>query len=102
MINVDMEMDAVGEVVGGGEGAEAARERIQAVEGKDFDNEGEIDGIGNPSVRVRGLKGTTEITGRVRVRGGEVGVAQEEEEEGREGEEEKWNELPFGTCHFNF
>lgn len=38
MINVDVEMDAVGKIVGGGEGAEAARERIQAVKGEHFDD----------------------------------------------------------------
>lgn len=42
MVDVDVEMHAVGEVVCGGEGAEAAGERVQAVEGEDFDNESEV------------------------------------------------------------
>lgn len=42
MVDVDVEMDAVGKVVSGGEGAEAAGERVQAVEGEDFDNESKI------------------------------------------------------------
>lgn len=33
VVDVNVEMDAIGEVVGGGEGAEAAGEGIEAVEG---------------------------------------------------------------------
>lgn len=94
MVNVDMEMDAIGEVVGGGEGAEAAGERVEAVEGEDFDDEGEIGGIG--AFRVRVLKGIEEI--RVRVR--EMGVEEDEEEGGDGEEEEEWEEASFGTQHF--
>lgn len=42
MVDVDVEMDAFGEVVSGGEGAEAAGERVQTVVGEDFDNESEV------------------------------------------------------------
>ncbi len=91
MVNVDMEMDAIGEVVGGGERAEAAGERVEAVEGEDFDNEGEIGAFG-----VRVLKVIEEI--RVRVR--EMGVEEDEEEGGDGEEEEEWEEASFGTQHF--
>lgn len=92
MVNVDMEVDGIGEVVGGGEGAEAAGERIEAVECEDLDDEGEIGGL-----RVRVFEGIDKI--RVRVRGGEIGV-EEEEEEGGDGEEkEEWEEVSFGTHH---
>ena len=92
MVNVDMEVDGIGEVVGGGEGKEAAGERIEAVECEDLDDEGEIGGL-----RVRVFEGIDKI--RVRVRGGEIGV-EEEEEEGGDGEEkEEWEEVSFGTHH---
>lgn len=44
MVNMEMEVDAVGEVVGGGEGAEAPGERGEAVEGEDLDDKSEIGG----------------------------------------------------------
>lgn len=94
MVNVDMEVDGVGEVVGGGEGAEAAGERIEAVECEDLDDEGEIGGL-----RIRVFEGIDKIRVRVRARGGEIGV-EEEEEEGGDGEEkEEWEEVSFGTHH---
>lgn len=94
MVNVDMEVDGIGEVVGGGEGAEAAGERIEAVECEDLDDEGEIGGL-----RVRVFEGIDKIRVRVRARGGEIGV-EEEEEEGGDGEEkEEWEEVSFGTHH---
>lgn len=46
MVNVEMEVDAVGEVVGGGEGAEAAGERGEAVEGEELDEESERNRVG--------------------------------------------------------
>lgn len=64
MVNVDVEVDAIGEVVGGGEGAEAAREGVEAVVGEDLDDECEI--------RVVGILGVKdEIRVRVWVWGGE-------------------------------
>lgn len=64
MVNVDVEVDAVGEVVGGGEGAEAAREGVEAVVGEDLDDECEIGVVG-----ILGVK--DEIRVRVWVWGGE-------------------------------
>lgn len=42
MVNVHVEVDAIAEVIGGGKGAEAAGEGVEAVEGEDFDEESEI------------------------------------------------------------
>lgn len=64
MVNVDVEVDAVGEVVGGGEGAEAAREGVEAVVGEDLDDECEIGAVGSLGVK-------NEIRVRVWVWGGE-------------------------------
>ena len=47
MVNVDVEVDSVAAVVGGGEGTEAAGKGGEAVEGEDLENEREIRGIGN-------------------------------------------------------
>lgn len=94
MIDVDVEVDGVGEVVGGGEGAEAAGDGVEAVEGEDLDEEGETGG------RRSGFRtGIGEETGvRVRVMGGGdgdgkggVGVAVEKED--AEGEEDDDDEV---------
>lgn len=56
VVDVDVEVDSVGEVVRGGEGAEAAGEGVEAVEGEDFDNESESGcsaGGAKSEVRVR-------------------------------------------------
>lgn len=83
VVDVDMEVDPVGEVVGGGEGAEAAGERVEAVEGEDLHDEGEVWARGSPEgkprVRVRVWREGVEECGVV------VGV----EEESCNGEEEE-------------
>lgn len=97
MVNVDVEVDEVGEIVCRSERAEAAGEGVKAVVGEDFDDKSEI-----WCFRVRVLNSLEGI--RVSVRGGEgeggveVRVTVEEEEEGREGDEE-WKELSFGSHH---
>lgn len=42
MVNVEMEVDTIAEVIGGGEGAETPGERGEAVKGEDFNDESEI------------------------------------------------------------
>lgn len=44
MINVNMEVNAIAEVICGGEGTEAARNGVKAVKGENFDKEREIGG----------------------------------------------------------
>lgn len=93
MVDVDVEMDGVGEVVGGGQGAEAAGEGVEAVEGEDFDDESEV----------RFFLGGASSEGRVRVpvsgegdRGRvEVGV-EEEPESGKDEEQEERQGTPLG------
>lgn len=64
MVNVEVEVDAVAEVIGGGEGAEAAGESVEAVKGEEFDDEGEIGGNG---IRVLNWASESEI--KVELRG---------------------------------
>lgn len=45
MIDVNVEMDGVGGVIGGGERAETAGERVEAIECEDFDGERESGGF---------------------------------------------------------
>ena len=47
MVNIDVEVDGVAAVVGGGKRAEAAGKGGEAVEGENFENEREIRGTGN-------------------------------------------------------
>ncbi|GMN70097.1 hypothetical protein TIFTF001_039141 [Ficus carica] len=95
VVDVDVEMDAIGEVVGGGEGAEAAGEGIEAVEGEDLDDEGEVAAEGETRVRV-GV-GVGDGGGEEEIGGAVVG---EEEEEGGDGEEEEeGEEMALGTRH---
>lgn len=98
MVDVDVQVDPVGEVVGGGEGTEAAGEGVMAVEGEDFKNECEIE-IG---VVRRNLGSQIEIEigigiGMESERRVVVGV----EEEGGEREEEEWKQLPLWSYHYS-
>lgn len=95
VVDVDVEVDGVGEVVGGGEGAEAAGEGVEAVEGEDLDEEGEVRGAGG-----RRGAGIGEEAGAVGDRvpgggegGGEGGVGVAVEEEDAEGEEEEEHQV---------
>lgn len=47
MVNVDVEVNAVAEVISGGEGSEAAGDGVEAVICEEFDDESEIVGGGN-------------------------------------------------------
>lgn len=95
MVDVDVEVDDVAAVIGGGERVEAAGDGEEAVEAQDFDCEGEF---------LRG-GGEREGVGRVGEREGGRGRGRRREkvvrenEEGEDGEEEDWEVVPLGRCH---
>lgn len=65
VVNVNAEVDAITKVIGTCEGPEAPRERVDAVVGKNVDDESEIGeiGIGDP-----GVEWGSESENRVRLR----------------------------------
>lgn len=89
MVDVHVEVDLVGEVIGGGERAEAAGEGIEAVEGEDLDDEGEV-GVG-----VLSSDGEAGIGGVEGERGVVVGV----EEEGGDRDDDERDKVPSGSHH---
>ncbi|PON74113.1 hypothetical protein PanWU01x14_053230 [Parasponia andersonii] len=91
VVDIDMEVDPIGEVVGGSEGAEAAGERVEAIVGEDLDDEGEVRG--------RGMGTEGEIRVKICGEGVESGVVVGVEEESCNGEEEEREEVPFWRTH---
>ena len=91
MVHEDVEVHAVGEVIGRSERPEAAPEGVEAVVGEDFDNE--------PEIAARGFVGD-DVEARVRVRGESGAVVVGEEEQRGDGEEEEErDEAPLRTGH---
>ena len=83
MVNEEVEVDPIREIVGCGEGAEAAGEGVEAVVGEDLDDEGEGRGKG------LGMERKTRVRVRVRREGVESGVVVGVEEESCNGEEKE-------------
>lgn len=101
MVDVDVQVDLVGEVVGSGEGAEATGEGVLAIEGKDFENEGEIRVVRDLRWKSEigiGIEVTLSNGGVERERGVVIGV----EEEGGEREEEEWEQVPLRSCSYHY
>lgn len=66
MVDVHMEVDTITEVIGIGEGSEAARERIDAVVGKNFDDESKA---GDTGISILRVDRVSERESRVKFRG---------------------------------
>lgn len=101
MVDVDVEMDGVGKVVRGGEGAEAAGERVEAIEGEDFDYESESGatvGGAQSEARDRVPVGGRGDGGRVEVRVEEEGGDGKEEDEDRQAPS-FWDHRHSGCSH---